>query len=225
LVLSLLAFSSLTLVLSIACRLQDLRMRRVTWNRFPLKKNCWLILLRHICWDSLLERRYVRVWVIAEPIRTIPRKFPAILNLSNVGSEHSFFSPQLVCVRGVVDRHRCIIGKPEWSYPYTRSETGGNALNTVAFPFNLSGKVHAKCFEGRFGEIIGLHSPKFLGETLLKLCRRCLRLFCRPRESIRPDPSRKALGRFGRARCWQPSVTGCQVTVFLLRSLCLSRRH
>jgi len=38
-----------------------------------------------------------------------------------------------------------------------------------------------------------------------------------------PGSQWKALGSVAGVRCWRPPVTGRQVTVFLLRSLCLCR--
>jgi len=58
---------------------------------------------------------------------------------------------------------------------------------------------------------------------ILGVCPRCLHMFCRPWESIRADSSWKSLESVTRVRCWRPPVTGRQVTVFLLRSLCPCR--
>ena len=41
--------------------ISGLRLRSVTWNQFhkPILKSCWLVGLRHLCSDKLLENRYV----------------------------------------------------------------------------------------------------------------------------------------------------------------------
>jgi len=55
-------------------------MRRVTWNRFPIK-NCWWIRLPHFCGNCSLEHRHVQILnrkvVKADPGRQIPRKLAA----------------------------------------------------------------------------------------------------------------------------------------------------
>ena len=99
-----------------------------------------------------------------------------------------------------------------------------------------SGKVYAKCLEERYREIIeaklddtqcvpivALQNKFSLSSNfreILGVCQRRLHMFCGPRYSIRPSSSWKAVEVFSGAQCWQPPVTGCQVTVFLLRSLC-----
>jgi len=45
-------------------------------------------------------------------------------------------------------------------------------------------------------------------------------MFCRPRESIRPGSSWKALEGFVGVRCSWVSLAGSKVTVFLLKRLC-----
>ena len=55
---------------------------------------------------------------------------------------------------------------------------------------------------------------------ILGTCRRCIHMFCPPRESIWPASSWKALGCVVGVRCWRVPLSGCQVTVFLLRRLC-----
>ena len=103
-----------------------------------------------------------------------------------------------------------------------------------------SGKVYAKCLEERYREIIeaklddtqcvpivALQNKFSLSSNfreILGVCQRRLHMFCGPRYSIRPSSSWKAVEVFSGAQCWQPPVTGCQVTVFLLRSLCSCRR-
>jgi len=47
-----------------------LRMRCVTWNRFPTKDLCRWIPTRRICWDWSLECKYVQVWIIAKRKQT-----------------------------------------------------------------------------------------------------------------------------------------------------------
>jgi len=64
------------------------------------------------------------------------------------------------------------------------------------------------------------HSPANFWE-ILGVCQRRLHMLCRPRESIRPVSSWKdLLCSVAGVRCWRPPVIGCQVTLFLFRSLC-----
>jgi len=58
--------------------------------------------------------------------------------------------------------------------------------------------------------------------TLLGVCQRCLRIF-RSRTSVRPGPRETLCGSIVGALSWQPPVTGGQVIVFLLISLCPCR--
>jgi len=66
-------------------------------------------------------------------------------------------------------------------------------------------------------------SSKFLKNLGRMAKTSSLHMFCRPRENIRPGSSWKALGSVAGVRCWRQPVTGRQVTVYLLRSLCPCR--
>jgi len=65
---------------------------------------------------------------------------------------------------------------------------------------------------------------KFSTNRGSRLCQRCLHMFCRPRESMRPGSSWKALGSVAGVRWWRLPVTGGQTTVFLVRNLCPCRK-
>ena len=59
---------------------------------------------------------------------------------------------------------------------------------------------------------------------ILRVGQRYLRMFCRPLESMRLGSSWKPLGNAAGVRCWRPPLSGRQIIVFLLRSLCPCRR-
>jgi len=65
-------------------------------------------------------------------------------------------------------------------------------------------------------------SPAKFWEILVEYLKR-FHMLCRPGESIRPGSLWKALRSVPWVRYWRPPVTGRQVTVFLLWSLCLCR--
>jgi len=57
-------------------------------------------------------------------------------------------------------------------------------------------------------------------EKSWEYAQRCLCMFCQTWKSIWMGPSRNALLSVAGVWCWQKPVTGHQVTVFLLISLC-----
>ena len=95
-----------------------------------------------------------------------------------------------ICVAKCLEKRRCEI---------TESKLNG----TVAVFVPAVALQTAFHFPGKFWEI---------GSVLMTL-----HMFCRPRESIRPDSLWKALGSVAWVRCWRPPVTGRQVTVLLLK--------